>query len=188
MSKIYLRPENIAVAQIHKPGTLYGPHYTVKVNITGGGHVFLYRNDMESCEALMTQLGLTAVAENPSGEPEKPYKATFDEVSKTLNIEIHDDIRVEVSNQTKAFITVNPPNAGDTITVPSVSVERSGKYKFKKGDRVRNIQPDSENSCTDSYQFGSCGAVDEDNSLCPYVRWDNGKRSAQSDEHLELIK
>lgn len=58
--------------------------------------------------------------------------------------------------------------------------------KFKKGQRVRNIQPDSKNTLRHRFKFGDTGTVDEEHDI-PYVIWDNGKRSQQAERYLELI-
>jgi hypothetical protein len=60
--------------------------------------------------------------------------------------------------------------------------------KFKKGDRVRNIQPDDENAFSDRYKFGDTGTVYRwHNKSYPFVIWDNGVQDVQHKRFLELI-
>lgn len=54
-------------------------------------------------------------------------------------------------------------------------------YKFKKGDRVIATR--------DGYYHkkGEFGTVEENNSSCPYVKWDNGRTDATEQVAIELI-
>lgn len=57
------------------------------------------------------------------------------------------------------------------------------EFKFKKYDRVINLQDDEDNGLS----IGDIGTVDEDNSEVPYILWDKGIRQAQVDDEMELI-
>lgn len=54
--------------------------------------------------------------------------------------------------------------------------------KFKKGDRVKNMERDWE-----SVPYGELGTVNENNSGIPFVLWDNYDELAQHEEYLELV-
>lgn len=60
-------------------------------------------------------------------------------------------------------------------------------YKFKKGDRVRNIEPDDQNIFHKYYEFGISGTVQQDSEGCPFVEWDNGECLPQTEKWLQLI-
>lgn len=97
----------------------------------------------------------------------KTFSVSYDEATNTLTVEIYDDMKIKVINQTKAFVTLEPPNTGEAITAPSVSVERRQKYKFKKGDRVIFLTEGD-----DTVKEGATGTVLEE-SILPFIKWDN---------------
>ena len=80
-------------------------------------------------------------------------------------------------------ISVTPPEKAET-TIDTIEVISL----WKKGERVRNIQPDIDNGLRDKYRYGDTGTVIQDDDICPYVRWDNGSISPQEARHLQLIQ
>lgn len=54
--------------------------------------------------------------------------------------------------------------------------------KFKKGDRVRNTDANYE-----AIPLGSIGTVLENDSIIPYVDWDNVGVKSQHEDSLELL-
>lgn len=61
-----------------------------------------------------------------------------------------------------------------------------GEYKFKIGDRIRNLVAYHEYSI----EIGDIGTVVQDNDV-PFVQWDNNNcqdgRWAQDEDHMELV-
>lgn len=52
---------------------------------------------------------------------------------------------------------------------------------------MRNMQPDEKNNLRNFYKFRDEGTVDQDGLICPFVIWNNGKKSPQFEKYLKLI-
>jgi hypothetical protein len=60
-------------------------------------------------------------------------------------------------------------------------------YKFKKGDRVRVVSPEDKHD-RESYEIGEELTIDQDQSRCPYVLKEDGRRVCIGQNSVELIE